>query len=149
MNVAVRLQSLKSANADLAHTGRESKMQAKTMRDLGALARSSRRAQGLTQAELAVRLGVGREWVVRLERGHPRLEAQKVLDALIVLGLTLDVSHPQGTRNVAQGATKTSHRHVHQTKGAVKKPVAERPSTRAAAAAAEDPFDALFAKRNR
>lgn len=67
-------------------------MKVRTMRDLGAAARSARTAQRLTQAALAERLGVSREWVVRFERGHTRLEAQKVLDALTVLGLTVDVS---------------------------------------------------------
>jgi len=66
-------------------------MRVTTVRDLGALARAARRAQGTTQADLAERVGVSREWVVRLEAGHPRLEAQKVLDALVVLGLVLDV----------------------------------------------------------
>lgn len=66
-------------------------MQAKTVRELGAFVRSLRREQGLTQAELAGLLGVSRDWVVRLEHGHPRLEAQRVLDALVVLGVTLDL----------------------------------------------------------
>jgi y4mF family transcriptional regulator len=66
-------------------------MHAKTVRELGAFVRSQRREQGLTQAELAGLLGVSRDWVVRLEQGHPRLEAQRVLDALVVLGVTLDL----------------------------------------------------------
>lgn len=92
-------------------------MQARTVSDLGALVRSVRRARGLTQADLAKRLGVGRDWVVRLEQGHPRLEAQRVLDALVVLDLTLDVSDP--------GA-------------------AAMPPSRTTGAAAKDPFDELF-----
>lgn len=75
-------------------------MRATTVRDLGALARAERRARGMTQAELAERLGVSRDWVVRLEQGHPRLEAQRVLDALAVLGLSLDV-RDNGSRRVA------------------------------------------------
>ncbi len=67
-------------------------MRVQTVRDLGALVRAERQAQQLTQAELAQRIGVGRDWVVRLERGHPRLEAQRVLDALVVLGLELDAA---------------------------------------------------------
>ncbi len=66
-------------------------MRVQTVRDMGALVRTTRRAHGLTQADLATRLRVSRDWVVRLEQGSPRLEAQKVLDALTVLGLTLDV----------------------------------------------------------
>jgi HTH-type transcriptional regulator/antitoxin HipB len=67
-------------------------MKLKAMRDVGALVRSARRDRGLTQAELASLVGVGREWVVRLEKGSPRVEAQKVLDVLSALGLVLDVS---------------------------------------------------------
>lgn len=67
-------------------------MKLSAMRDVGALVRSARRERGLTQAELAALVGVGREWVVRLEGGSPRVEAQKVLDVLSALGLSLDVS---------------------------------------------------------
>lgn len=61
------------------------------MRDLGALARSTREERGLTQAEVAQRAGVGRDVVIRFERGHPRLEAQRVLDILAALQLVLNV----------------------------------------------------------
>lgn len=71
-------------------------MKVTSVRDLGALVRSTRLDAGLTQAELATRLGVARDWVVRLEQGHPRLEAQKVLDALAALNLTLDATHDPG-----------------------------------------------------
>jgi len=67
-------------------------MQVTTIRSLGSFVRAERLAQGLTQATLADRLGVSRDWVIRLEQGHPRLEAQRVLDALVVLGVTLDLA---------------------------------------------------------
>lgn len=66
-------------------------MRARTVRDLGALVREARRLHGTTQAELATAVGVSRDWVIRLERGHPRLEAQLVLDALTAAGVTVDV----------------------------------------------------------
>lgn len=72
-------------------------MKVTSVRDLGALVRSTRLDAGLTQAELATRLGVSRDWVVRLEQGHPRLEVQKVLDALSALDLTLDAGLKLGT----------------------------------------------------
>ena len=62
-----------------------------TMHQLGARARQARLDRGLTQAQLAGRLGASRDWVIRLEQGHTRLEAQLVLDALVLLGLTIDV----------------------------------------------------------
>ncbi|WP_197747048.1 helix-turn-helix domain-containing protein [Mycobacterium conspicuum] len=74
-------------------------MQIKTMGDLGVLVRSARTARGMTQADLAARLKTGRDWVVRLEKGHPRLEAQRVLDALRVLGVSLDATAPEAQSN--------------------------------------------------
>lgn len=82
-------------------------MQVHTVRDLSALVRTARQAHGLTQAELADRLWVSRDWVIRLEKGSPRLETQKVLDALAVLGLTLDVSDAQPTRRSSTHKTAT------------------------------------------
>ncbi len=89
-------------------------MQFKTMGDVGVLVRSARTARGMTQADLAAQLCVSRDWVVRLEKGHPRLEAQRVLDALRVVGLDLEAT-PQET-HPPTGRTNT----------------------------AGDPFDALF-----
>ncbi len=82
-------------------------MQVRTVRDLGAMVRTTRRAHGLTQADLADRLRVSRDWVVRLEQGSSRLETQKVLDALGVLGLTLEVANAQPTRTTTT-ATATA-----------------------------------------
>jgi y4mF family transcriptional regulator len=85
-------------------------MRVQTVRDLGALVRTARRARGLTQADLADRLQVSRDWVVRLEKGSPRLEVQRVLDALVVLGLTLDVvddARPIRPTTTKKSAAKT------------------------------------------
>jgi transcriptional regulator with XRE-family HTH domain len=60
-----------------------------TMADVAHLVRSTRTERGWTQAELARRMGVARDWVVRCEQGNPRLEASRVLDALTVLGFDL------------------------------------------------------------
>jgi HTH-type transcriptional regulator / antitoxin HipB len=140
-----------------------------TVRDLGALTRTARRAQGLTQADLAQRLGVSREWIVRLEGGHPRLEAQKVLDALLVLGLTLDVeqqrgaaeaaphqpvsSVPPGSTAVGQdpgaGPDSTSGPDAPVRKGAAKNSTSADRAERAARQGVTDPFESLFSKRPR
>ncbi|WP_433015763.1 helix-turn-helix transcriptional regulator [Kribbella sp. CA-294648] len=66
-------------------------MELHTVNDVGAVVRSARRQNGLTQADLARQAGVSREWLVRLEHGHPRLEMQLVLDTLSALGLALNV----------------------------------------------------------
>ncbi len=64
-------------------------MEIRSMADAGLFVRARRLQHDLTQAELAQRLGVSRAWVVRLEAGAPRLEAQRVLDAFVALGSPL------------------------------------------------------------
>lgn len=138
-------------------------MQATTVRDLGAHVRSARRAQEMTQAELAERLNVGRDWVVRLEQGAPRLEAQKVLDALVVLGVLLDVRQPETQKtadgaSVAKKAVGASAARGRASKSTAKKAapkstksgryVAKSHASRASPIKdSKDPFEALFANR--
>lgn len=55
----------------------------------GLAVREARLRAGLTQAELARRAGVGRRFVVEVERGHPRAELGKVLALLELLDLYL------------------------------------------------------------
>jgi transcriptional regulator with XRE-family HTH domain len=57
---------------------------------VGITVRRARTRQNWSQSELASRAGVTREWVGRLERGAPRLEFDKVLKALAILGLRLE-----------------------------------------------------------
>lgn len=57
-------------------------MRVSTAKELGAYVRGERRAQGLTQMELASRAGVSRDWLIRLEAGERRLEVGLVLDVL-------------------------------------------------------------------
>lgn len=79
-------------------------MQLHTVRDVGATVRDARAQRGLTQAELARRAGVSREWLVRLEHGSPRLEMQLVLDTLAAVGLSLAAveSDPEDTPHEAR-----------------------------------------------
>ncbi|WP_407937044.1 helix-turn-helix domain-containing protein [Kineosporia babensis] len=119
-------------------------MRVATVRDVGVLARRFRREQGLTQADLAERVGVGREWIVRLESGHPRLEAQKVLDTLFVLGLVLDVGQPSLAAEAGgqSGAPRTPRTDREATASAVH-------PLRSPKEDALDPFEALFSRRAR
>lgn len=55
--------------------------------ELGEVARSARREQGLTQLDLAGTANTGNRFVVDLEKGKPTLQLQKALDALALLGL--------------------------------------------------------------
>jgi len=107
----------------------------------------------LTQAELADRLRVSRDWVVRLEKGSPRLETQKVLDALSVLGLTLEVTGDQPVRKTAakkrptteMARSVTTGRFVTQGSAAKKAPGTTRATPRALTGAVKDsdPFGFL------
>ncbi len=79
--------------------------------DVGLVARARRAALKLGQADVARRVGVGRQWVVRFESGHAGAELALVLRTLAVLGLearlqaarvppgwTLDLTATAGTR---------------------------------------------------
>lgn len=61
------------------------------IRELGVRMRDRRLELGLTQAELARRIGVTRFWVIQVERGSTGAEIGRVFKALAVLGLELDV----------------------------------------------------------
>jgi y4mF family transcriptional regulator len=74
--------------------------------DLGAAIRAARRAEGWTQAELAARAGVGRQWLVAVEHGHQRAETGMVMAVLRELGLQLStVAAPD--RSQATGRHRT------------------------------------------
>lgn len=73
--------------------------------ELAAAVRAAREQQGLTQAELAERIGVSRFWVVAFEKGKESVELGTVLRALTALGLRLDLSSADpGTRDVASAS---------------------------------------------
>jgi HTH-type transcriptional regulator/antitoxin HipB len=60
-------------------------------RELGLLVREVRRSKHLTQAELAERAGVGRDWISKLERGNRGAEVGHVLDTFHALELRISV----------------------------------------------------------
>lgn len=68
----------------------------RTPSDLGTAIRGRRRALGLGQADLAERIGVARQWVVKIEAGKSTSEIGLVLRALAALGLELGLE--SGTR---------------------------------------------------
>ena len=70
---------------------RVASMKAYSVRDIAAVAKSTRKRLGLTQANLAAKTGVGREWVIEFEKGKSSVELGYVLRILRVLGLSLDV----------------------------------------------------------
>ncbi len=58
-------------------------------KDLGALIRDRRRRLGITQKNLAEKVGVSRVWVVALEKGKPSAQVGLVLQTLKQLGVVL------------------------------------------------------------
>lgn len=57
----------------------------RSARDLGVVVRSERQAANLTQADLAERAGVTREWLVKFEKGAPGAQLGKTLSVLNAL----------------------------------------------------------------
>ena len=70
-----------------------------TAADIGAIIRERRRKLGLDQGALAKRVGVGREWIVDVEKGKPRAGIELVLRTLTALGLSLAVSEKPALRS--------------------------------------------------
>lgn len=75
-------------------------MRVSTTGDLGALVRQERQDQGLTQAELAERIGTTRQWVSQFESGTLNPRVGLVLAALTALGLDIDVRSGARTNQV-------------------------------------------------
>ena len=69
-----------------------------TAADIGAIIRERRRKLRLDQGALAKRVGVGREWIVDVEKGKPRAGIELVLRTLDVLGLSLAVAEKAAPR---------------------------------------------------
>ena len=63
----------------------------RTARDLGAAVRDARLQRGWTQAELADRIHVSRQWVISLERGKASAELGAALRAVAALGLVANL----------------------------------------------------------
>lgn len=66
-------------------------MKIRTASELGLALRERRRELGLTQAELAARIEVSRQWVGSAERGKHRADVGLVLRAAQALHLILDL----------------------------------------------------------
>ena len=58
---------------------------------IGALVRDTRTAAGLTQTELANRIGASRFWVAEFEKGKPSAELGLALKAVHALGLAVQI----------------------------------------------------------
>lgn len=90
-------------------------MRVVSVRDLQSLARARRKHLGLSQDDLAARMGVSRKWVYTFETGSPNaVELSFVLRMLAALGLELDVATPDARPYVdTQAAAPTIDLEVH------------------------------------
>jgi HTH-type transcriptional regulator / antitoxin HipB len=68
------------------------------VRQLGALVRQVRKAQGITQEDLSALAGVGARLIGEIERGKPTAEIGKVFQLLASLGLDI-IIQPRTSRN--------------------------------------------------
>lgn len=59
--------------------------------ELGSLIRATRKAQGLTQLDLAGIAGLSNRFIIDLERGKETLQIQKVFQVMHLLGLEFTV----------------------------------------------------------
>ncbi len=66
----------------------------RTPADLGAAIRDRRKSRGLSQSELAKRVGVGRQWLVAVEHGKPGAELALVLRVLDTIDMPLMTGAP-------------------------------------------------------
>ncbi len=74
--------------------------------DLSALVRGRRRALGLSQAELADRANVSRQWISAFEQGRPGSELRLILRLLEALELRLSIDpreEAEGERRAPTG----------------------------------------------
>ncbi|MEO5589135.1 MAG: helix-turn-helix domain-containing protein [Gemmatimonadaceae bacterium] len=69
---------------------------------IGRVLMATRRALGMSQAELAGQIGVTRQSVIAMEKGSPGLSIGTILRALGVLGLTIEVKSPDDEAPLAR-----------------------------------------------
>lgn len=76
-------------------------MLVRTPADLGAVIRDRRKQLKLDQSTFAKQIGVSRQWVIEIERGHTRAELGLVLRALDALKIRLDATADETGRSSA------------------------------------------------
>mgnify|MGYP005852169717 CR=1 FL=1 len=71
-----------------------------TIADIGNIVRTTRKAAGLRQDELAGAAGVGLRFIVDLEAGKTTAQIGKTLQVLAALGCSLDITPPPDSKRV-------------------------------------------------
>lgn len=70
-----------------------------TPEQIGELVRSTRKAIGVTQKDLALTSGTGLRFIIELEKGKPTCQLGKVLTVLQTLGIKLALTPPPTTKH--------------------------------------------------
>lgn len=65
-----------------------------TAKQIGELARRTRKALGVTQKDLALTSGTGLRFIIELEKGKPSCQMGKVLTVLHTLGIQITLTPP-------------------------------------------------------
>jgi len=73
-------------------------MRIRTPAGLGVLIQNTRKKLRLDQSTLAKKIGVGRLWLIEIEKGKPRAEIGLVLRTLDALRIRLDATPESKTR---------------------------------------------------
>lgn len=69
-----------------------------TTEQIGGLVRSTRKAIGATQKDLALTSGTGMRFIIDLEKGKPTCQLGKVLTVLHTLGISVSLTLPTTSR---------------------------------------------------
>ena len=75
--------------------------------DFGAIARQRRRDLGLSQAEVASRAGVTRQWLVRFEQGNSEVSLSKVFSVLTELELLVKAEPVESNESSTAATQRT------------------------------------------
>jgi len=80
-------------------------MKMRNITEVGGLIQQRRTDLGLTQAQVAGRASVSRDWIISIEKGRRlTVDFERLLRALDVLGLTIEISATEGHQSDADRA---------------------------------------------
>lgn len=82
--------------------------------DWSLVVQARRRTLRLTQAEVAAKAGVGRQWMIDLEGGKDGLALAPVLKALAALGIEVDLRVPDAAPRWTKPLTEAAQTREHQ-----------------------------------
>ncbi len=66
-----------------------------TMENISQLIYTVRKQLGVTQQDLALTAGTGVRFIIELEKGKPTCQIGKVLQVLQILGIQINLYHPE------------------------------------------------------